>query len=70
MSSIKSDFLKHKSKHKNLSDLLNFTNVIKSKKYPLIKLIRNFNELVDKNEYDNKDSEMLYRDFLRMTNLP
>ncbi len=67
--SIKSDFKKQKSKNKNLSDFINFTNVIKGKKYSMIKLSKNFNELVDKNDYSKEEVEMIYQELFRITNL-
>ncbi len=67
--SIKSDFKKQKSKNKNLSDFINFTNVIKGKKYSMIKLSKNFNELVDKNDYRKEEVEMIYQELFRITNL-
>lgn len=70
MKSIKANFEKTSKKYPNHSSFICFGRTVMGKKYLPSVIRKNFNVLVDPDDYDPKDKFELFKHFDGLTNMP
>lgn len=70
MQSIRANFEKMCKRHPNLSSFICFGRAVAGKKYLSSVIRKNFNVLVDPDDYDPKDKFKLFKHFDGLANMP
>jgi hypothetical protein len=70
MKSINANFNRVQLLSPNYSSYLCFANAVKDKRFSLASLQKNFNNLVDKNDYEKQDKSKLISNLYKLSNTP
>lgn len=69
MRNIQARFKKLKDRNNIFSDYINFALAIKYQKFSKTAIAKNFNKLVDKNDYAKSDKKAIIEHLIYLTNL-